>query len=83
MKNAPTQKTDEGATDQSHCTTVKQNRETSDDERPLYWPLTWRTGLADIPGFRIHGVYDVPATGRRLRRLQERAAAKAERRAKS
>ncbi|WP_448363627.1 hypothetical protein [Fluviibacter sp.] len=39
--------------------------------------LDWRTKLAYANGqFRINGTYDIPTTGRRLRRSLERAAKK-------
>ena len=37
----------------------------------------WRTNLALGHGrFRLNGTYDIPATGRRLRRILERKAKK-------
>jgi len=43
---------------------------------PIY-QLDWRTKLAYGNGqFRRNGTYDIPSTGRRLRRILERAAKK-------
>lgn len=38
--------------------------------------LGWRFNLTAIPGFKMNGFYDEPATGRRLRRILARKNAK-------